>query len=134
MAIPGDEEVLEMCTVWRMNIAARILVCAALLLSFGHGVFAQPTTIGADAIGRDGARLGVVDNLLLSADGQVQSALIRAKIFMGLVECRMAVPWANIKDAGDSRKVIVDLTKEQFNALPEWEPKKTPELRLAKPE
>jgi sporulation protein YlmC with PRC-barrel domain len=85
-------------------------------------------------VARDGSRLGVVENLLLRPDGQIDSTLIKAKAFLGLVECRMAIPWRIVKAADDSRKILVELTKEEFNSLPEWECKKAPELRLAKPE
>lgn len=125
-----------------MMIVARHLLVASTLLGavlcgkLGAEPPAPPDAarIGAQAVGKDGRVLGVVDNFLITADGQVHSVLIRTRIYLGLVECRMAVPKAQVRTATQLPAVQVDLTRDEFYKLPEWEPKRTPALKLARPE
>lgn len=119
----------------------RLLLCVIVgSLGLVLSAAAQPNPVadaaryvGADAIGSDGSRLGVVENLLLLADGQIVAAVVMTKVFLGLRECRMAIPWQKIKTGVDAKSVAVDMTRDEFNKLSEWESKNTPELRLLRP-
>ena len=121
----------------------RLITISFLFLAFGvsaassaqseRGVPNALRYVGAEAIGSDGKRLGVIDNFLVKSDGQVQAALINVKGFLGLVDCNMAVPWEKLQRSDDVRKVNIDMTRVEFNSLPIWEPKNTVGLRLARP-
>lgn len=117
--------------------AARVLLAHTMmvgLVGIAMPAWAQADSqplryLGAEAVGSDGKRLGVVDNLLVGADGAVEAVLIKNKIYMGLSECFMAVPWKTAKPGTDEKRLELSLTYAEFMKLPEWEPKSTPTLK-----
>ena len=112
------------------------------MLGFSLNTFAQPEMtpaqslrfVGAEALGRDGERLGVVTNFLIKPNGRLQAALIKTTALFGLMACTMAVPWEKARHGYDVKKIGFEVTKAEFNLLPPWEAKNTPGFGLARPE
>jgi hypothetical protein len=85
--------------------------------------------IGRDAHSRTGEKLGVVENVLLDRASQPRAVIVKASVFMGLWDCRMAIEPARVTFSGERGPVVIDMTRSEFNKLPEWEAKQTPELK-----
>ena len=107
-----------------------------LLLAAASGAWAASlaahdaaTLIGRDANSRTGEKLGVVENVLLDRDSVPRALIVKATLFMGLWDCRMAIDPARVSVSGERGPVVIDMTRAEFNELPEWDAKQTPELK-----
>jgi hypothetical protein len=117
--------VLRACRIVAV-VALAAIACPALVVAQQRPAAPAEAAlyVGAEAVARTGERLGTVDNVLVGSDGQARAVLIKARLFLGLVECRMAVPWERITavEAGDQRRrLVLDMTRREFNAMPEWD-------------
>jgi hypothetical protein len=68
----------------------------------------------------------------VSPDGQVHSFVIKTRIFLGLAECRMAVPKTAVRNGRAAGRVEVNLSKDEFYKLPEWDPENAAGLTLGR--
>jgi sporulation protein YlmC with PRC-barrel domain len=113
----------------------------ALLLSLSLiscGVLGQPQQlsprldryVGLEMTGSDGKVLGVVDNFLVTPDGEVKAVLVRTKLLLGVGEGRTAIPWPEVRQMTDGRSLFASMTWTEFYRLPDWKPKSTPEVGL----
>ena len=114
----------------------RTIVFVAMFVLAASGARAgSPTAhdaaalIGRDAKSRTGEKLGIVENVLLDRDFRPRTVIVKATLMMGLWECRMAIDPARVSVSGEPGSVIIEITRAEFNKLPEWDASQTPELR-----
>jgi hypothetical protein len=74
--------------------------------------------IGTNAVTTNNEDIGEIENLLISPDGQVEAAIIEWGGFLGIGSRTAAVPWNELRlnEAGD--RVVIDMTREEMEALP----------------
>ncbi|HEY1735229.1 MAG TPA: PRC-barrel domain-containing protein [Methylovirgula sp.] len=67
-------------------------------------------------------KIGQVDNLVLSADGQIKTAVVGVGGFLGVGSKDVAIPFTDLKVANESGKdqLKVDRSKDQLNQAPAW--------------
>ncbi len=67
-------------------------------------------------------KIGQVDNLILSSDGQIKTAVIGVGGFLGVGSKDVAVPFGELKVAPQDGKkeLTVDRTKDQLKQAPAW--------------
>jgi sporulation protein YlmC with PRC-barrel domain len=85
--------------------------------------------VGLQMTGSDGRLLGVVENFLVTPEGEIKGVIIRSKMFLG-AEARTAIPWPDVRPATDGRSLFASMTWTEFYRLPDWKPGSTPELGL----
>ena len=103
-----------------MTAVIRLIAFCSFLLAgelWGQTLVEAKRFIGADAYSRDGRKLGVVTLFLANSDGQIKTAVVRTKAFI-FFDCDMAVPWEKVSLSKD--RLNVDMTRDEFNSLPEW--------------
>ncbi|WP_426035238.1 PRC-barrel domain-containing protein, partial [Cypionkella sp. TWP1-2-1b2] len=80
---------------------------------------------GAKVYDATDAAIGEVANLVLSADGQVTQVIVDVGGFLGMGEKPVALPLADIDilraTEGDDVRVYLSQTKEQLEAMPNYE-------------
>ena len=76
--------------------------------------------IGTNAVTANNEDIGEIENLLISPDGQVEAAIIEWGGFLGIGSRTAAVPWNELRlnEAGD--RVVIDMTREEMEALPAY--------------
>jgi hypothetical protein len=74
--------------------------------------------IGTNAVTTNNEDIGEIENLLISPDGQVEAAIIEWGGFLSIGSRTAAVPWNEFRlnEAGD--RVVIDMTREEMEALP----------------
>ena len=67
-----------------------------------------------------GENLGTIRDLLIGPDGKAAAAIINVGRILGIGEKEIAVPFSAIRSEkyGDSRRLVVDATKEAVQAAP----------------
>lgn len=67
-------------------------------------------------------KIGQVDNLILSSDGQIKTAVIGVGGLLGVGEKDVAVPFSQLKVASQNgtEELTLDMTKDQLKAAPAW--------------
>jgi hypothetical protein len=76
--------------------------------------------IGTKAVTTNNEDIGEIENLLISPDGQVEAAIIEWGGFLSIGSRTAAVPWNEFRlnEAGD--RVVIDMTREEMEALPAY--------------
>jgi hypothetical protein len=90
---------------------------------------AEPTTKLESILGKDVKTLregdgGRVIDLLVDNRGQVRAAVVEFGGFLGIGTRKIAVDWSAFRFAGPS--VMVDVTRDQLRATPEYKEKEAP--------
>ena len=79
-----------------------------------------------DAIKSDGCCVGRVVNVVVDQSGQVRAAIIDFGGFLGVGNRKIAVDWNALHFALDKKDpIILDLTRDQVKAAPEYKDKQT---------
>lgn len=111
------------------------LAVPALLVAGGIALAAQNSSLGtadhwlvsdvykAAVYDTNNHKIGQVDNLVLSSDGQIKTAVIGVGGFLGVGSKDVAVPFSDLKVANQNGKeeLTVDRTKDQLKAAPSWD-------------
>lgn len=82
----------------------------------GNGV------IGADVRGSDDKKIGAVNELLMTPDGQVDSVIVSIGGIMGVGDHKVQVPWEQLRFSNEGSKVVVVAmaSKDELSAMPEY--------------
>jgi sporulation protein YlmC with PRC-barrel domain len=83
-----------------------------------------------DVLTADGEALGSVYDLVVDpTDGRLTFLVVeQGEAILGILrtgETRVAVPWHRVEIAGPDRRIVLDMTYEDFEALPTWEGERT---------
>jgi sporulation protein YlmC with PRC-barrel domain len=121
---------------------ASVTVFAAVALLLTAGALAQMSTpspesrpsvqmgkewlgsklIGADIKNQQGENLGEIKDLIIDPqNGQIKQVVISAGGVMGLGAKRVAIPWNQMKPAGNGHGFVVAMSQEELRNAPEWE-------------
>ena len=80
---------------------------------------------GVAVYGPNDERIGEVSNIVLASDGQVQGAVVDVGGFLGIGEKPVELNFSEVdimkEQDGDDLRIHVAMTKEQLEALPEYE-------------
>jgi len=76
--------------------------------------------IGEPVQNEHNERVGTVDDLILSPESKVTMAILSVGGFLGMGSKLMAVPWSQLKAAGD-HLVLPGATKASLNAAPNFQ-------------
>ena len=113
------------------------------LLTFGaHAAYAQQSTVPPKAgdpqvaatptaadtkklIGRNvknpqNDTIGEIESVYINADGKVDSVIVGVGGFLGLGERLVRVAWKDLQVSENGEKVVVNMTKEQLQAMPPY--------------
>jgi hypothetical protein len=74
-----------------------------------------------DVVGPDGAEIGEVDEILVDASGTVVAVTVEVGGFLGIGEREAVMMIDQLGLAGDGDDLVSSLTREQIEALPEWD-------------
>lgn len=82
----------------------------------GNGV------IGADVRGSDDKKIGAVNELLMTPDGQVDSVVVSIGGIMGVGDHKVQVPWEQLRFSNEGSRVVVVAmaSKDELSAMPEY--------------
>jgi sporulation protein YlmC with PRC-barrel domain len=89
----------------------------------GATVISANDFIGKRVYSRAGDDIGEVNDLIMTGNGGVQAVVLGVGGFLGIGEKDVAISMASIdmtKD-GSAVRLVVDGTKEQFNAAPAYD-------------
>ena len=76
--------------------------------------------IGMDVVDATGESVGSVTDLLLGDNDQVDHAIIDVGGFLGFGAKSVAIPLDELNIAEGDGEVVLDTTREQLDAMPEW--------------
>ena len=80
--------------------------------------------VGAKVTNANGDSIGEIHEILLSPEGEADALLIDVGGFLGMGEHTVAMKWTDVSirpEDNDTLVVATDMTKEQLQALPEYE-------------
>jgi PRC-barrel domain protein len=82
------------------------------------------SVLGREVRTRIDQDMGRVIDLLADAEGRVQAAVIEFGGFLGIGTRKIAVEWSALRFEADGKQplVIVDMTRDQLRAAPEFKP------------
>ena len=78
--------------------------------------------VGTNLVGANGRDAGEVENLLVDRNGMVRAAVVEWGGFLGIGARRAVVPIDQIRFGAPGERARMDLTREQLEALPRYEP------------
>lgn len=89
----------------------------------GATVISANDFIGKRVYSKTGDDIGEVNDLIMTGNGSIQAVVLGVGGFLGIGEKDVAVSMASIDMAkeGDAVRLVVDRTKEQFNAAPAYD-------------
>ncbi|ESR23316.1 PRC-barrel domain-containing protein [Lutibaculum baratangense] len=73
----------------------------------------------ADVVGASGEEIGEVDEVLMEA-GEINALAVDVGGFLGIGEKTVIVPLDRFSVAAEGDDLMLDMTKEELEALPEW--------------
>ena len=75
--------------------------------------------IGQEIVDGEGTKVGDVSDLLIGSDGSIQNVLVDVGGFLGIGTRTVALDLSQVQMAqGDGEDLVVNMTKEQVEALP----------------
>ena len=101
------------------SIAAQTAPRYADLRPLG-GQWSAADTIGASVRSADGAEVGEIHDLILSADAQVVTAVVSMGGFVGIADKLVAVPYGDLRVWSDDESLAVALTNAELAAAPAY--------------
>jgi sporulation protein YlmC with PRC-barrel domain len=110
------------------------LAIPAVLIAGGLALAAQNSSLGtadhwlmsdvykAPVYDANNNKIGEIDNLVLSSDGQIKTAVIGVGGFLGVGQKDVAVPFNQLKvgSQNGNQELTLDMTKDQLKAAPAW--------------
>ncbi|UEM22120.1 PRC-barrel domain-containing protein [Skermanella mucosa] len=76
--------------------------------------------IGTNAVTANDEEVGEIENLLIGSEGQVEAAIVEWGGFLGIGSKTAAVPWNALQLNEASDRVVIDMTREEMEALPAY--------------
>jgi hypothetical protein len=78
--------------------------------------------IGADVVNTTNDKLGDVDEVLVTTDGQVNAVVVATGGVLGLGERKVVLPWERLRFSSQGSDLVVktDVSRETLNAMPEY--------------
>ncbi|MBM9596096.1 PRC-barrel domain-containing protein [Roseitranquillus sediminis] len=73
----------------------------------------------ADVVTQDGENLGEVENVLIDAGGTPVAIVVEAGGFLGIGDSDRVIPLDRL--TWDNGNYMVNITREEVEALPEWD-------------
>jgi len=77
--------------------------------------------IGMTARTPEGEDLGKIGDLVLTEQGEVEAAIIEVGGFLGIGAKQVAVDWNRVRISPENDQVVVNMTREELEAAPEYE-------------
>lgn len=77
--------------------------------------------IGKKALSTNGETVGSIDDLLITADGRVQAAVVDVGGFLGMGQHTVAIDWKALRVSPSNDRVTISMTKEELKAAPEYD-------------
>lgn len=86
------------------------------------GDYSADDLMERDIVGSDGEEIGEISDLLIGSDGSIQNVLVDVGGFLGIGTRTVALDLNQVQmGTGDDGDLMVSMTKEQIEALPEVE-------------
>lgn len=76
--------------------------------------------IGRNVQNRQNETVGEIKSVFIGPDGKVDSVMVGVGGFLGIGEREVQLRWKDLQVTDGGRKVVVDMTKDQLKALPEY--------------
>jgi sporulation protein YlmC with PRC-barrel domain len=76
--------------------------------------------IGTNVVDAEGETVGSINAFLLDQDGQIDHAIVDVGGFLGFGAKSVAIPVEELQVGPDQDEVVVAMTREQLDAMPEW--------------
>ena len=86
------------------------------------GLTADADVIGLAVKSSDNAKVGKIDNVLVSADGKVDKVVIDVGSILGLGGKDVTVDWKDLQINGAQREAQIDMSQEQLKNAPPFRP------------
>jgi sporulation protein YlmC with PRC-barrel domain len=88
------------------------------------GTINSSRLIGLNVENGDGNRVGEIDEIVLTEDGNIQGIVIDVGGFLGIGTHPVLLNWRDVTFSGaqDDVKALVNATKDRLKALPAYEP------------
>jgi sporulation protein YlmC with PRC-barrel domain len=85
----------------------------------------SPTADTRKLIGRsiknaDGETIGEIKSIYINKDGQVDSVMVGVGGFLGVGDREVRIAWSDLKITDNGEKVMVNMTKDELKAKPEY--------------
>ncbi len=64
--------------------------------------------------------IGEIKSVYIGPDGKVDSLIVRVGGFLGVGEREVRLAWSDLKISDNSEKVVLDITKDELKAKPEY--------------
>jgi hypothetical protein len=84
------------------------------------GGWSAADTIGAAVRSADGAEVGEVHDLIVSAEAEVVTAVVSVGGFIGIADKLVAVPYGDLRVWSDDESLAVALTSAEIGAAPAY--------------
>lgn len=84
--------------------------------------------IGYGVVNHQNEELGNLDDIMLDLQGTVQYAVISYGGFLGVGDNLVAIPWRAIQIDQENRKVVINVTKDQLEKAPRFNPRTLPDM------
>jgi sporulation protein YlmC with PRC-barrel domain len=78
-----------------------------------------------------GEDLATLDDFVIDEQGRIVGAVVSFGGFLGMGEKSVLLPWEDLTIDGTSARVMLSMTEEQIDALPEFEEREMPNDALA---
>jgi len=76
--------------------------------------------IGRNIKNADGETIGTIKSIYINKDGRVDSVMVDVGGFLGVGDREVRVAWSDLKITDNGENVMVDMTKDQLKAKPEY--------------
>ncbi len=76
--------------------------------------------IGRSVVNAQNETIGDINSVYLNKDGKVDSVIVGVGGFLGMGEREVALKWSDLHISDNGNKIVVDATKDQLKAMPEY--------------
>jgi sporulation protein YlmC with PRC-barrel domain len=76
--------------------------------------------IGRSVVNAQDETVGDINSVYLNKDGKVDSVIVGVGGFLGVGEREVALNWSDLKISDNGNKIMVNATKDQLKAMPEY--------------
>ena len=76
--------------------------------------------IGRNVQNAQNETIGEIKSVYIGPDGKVDSLIVRVGGFLGVGEREVRLAWSDLKISDNSEKVVLDITKDELKAKPEY--------------
>jgi sporulation protein YlmC with PRC-barrel domain len=76
--------------------------------------------IGRSVQNAQNETIGEIKSVYIGPDGKVDSLIVRVGGFLGVGEREVRLAWSDLKISDNSEKVVLDITKDELKAKPEY--------------